>query len=120
HHIGGDQNDDFVEAVLRADRLRHHFAKPPQKHARTAERATHWLVPQEPWFLIAVAPRRSQAKCWAGRPSLRAKAVPAKAVKRPRKRFNPLCSAVLAALNAGRVRRVGELWKFCPGLGRCP
>ena len=41
HHVGGDQHDDLVEAVLRADRLRHHFAKPAQQHARTAERATH-------------------------------------------------------------------------------
>ena len=42
HHVGGDQHHDLVEAVLRADRLRHHLAKPAQQHARTAERATHW------------------------------------------------------------------------------
>ena len=41
HHVGGDQHHDLVEAFLRADRLRHHFAKPAQQHARTAERATH-------------------------------------------------------------------------------
>ena len=28
HHIGGNQDHDLVQAVLRADRLRHHFAKP--------------------------------------------------------------------------------------------
>ena len=29
------------KAFLRADRLRHNFAKPAQQHARTAERAAH-------------------------------------------------------------------------------
>ena len=41
NHIGGDQHHDLVKAFLRADRLRHDFAKPAQQHARTAERATH-------------------------------------------------------------------------------
>ena len=41
HHVGGDQHDDLVEAVLRADRLRHHFAKPAQQYARTSQRAAH-------------------------------------------------------------------------------
>jgi hypothetical protein len=41
HHVGGDQHHDLVEAILRADRLRHDFAKPSQQHARAAERATH-------------------------------------------------------------------------------
>ena len=41
HHVGGDQHHDLVQAFLRADRLRHHLAKPAQQHARTAERATH-------------------------------------------------------------------------------
>ena len=45
HHVGGDQDDNLVEAVLRADRLRHHLAEPAQQHARTAERATHRIVP---------------------------------------------------------------------------
>ena len=27
-HVGGDQHHDLVKAFLRADRLRHHFAKP--------------------------------------------------------------------------------------------
>ena len=40
HHVGGDQDDDLVEALLRADRLRHHLAEPAQQHAGTAERAT--------------------------------------------------------------------------------
>ncbi len=44
HHVGGDQHHDLVEAFLRADRLRHHFAKPAQQHARTAERATHGVI----------------------------------------------------------------------------
>ena len=44
HHVGGDQHHDLVEAFLRADRLRHHFAKPSQQHARTAERATHGVI----------------------------------------------------------------------------
>ncbi len=41
HHVGGDQHHDLVQAILRADRLRHHLAKPAQQHAWTAERATH-------------------------------------------------------------------------------
>ena len=54
HHVGGDQHHDLVEAILRADRLRHHFAKPTQQHARTAERATHGVI------LGAGRDRRSQ------------------------------------------------------------
>ena len=46
HHVGGDQHHDLVEAFLRADRLRHHLAKPAQQHARTAERATHGVIPR--------------------------------------------------------------------------
>ena len=45
HHVGGDQHDDLVQAFLRADRFRHHFAEPAQQHARTAKRATHRLSP---------------------------------------------------------------------------
>ncbi len=41
NHVGGDQHHNLVQAFLRADRLRHHFAKPAQQHARTAERASH-------------------------------------------------------------------------------
>ena len=41
NHVCGDQHHDLVKALLRADRLRHHFAKSAQQHARTAERATH-------------------------------------------------------------------------------
>ncbi len=44
NHVGGDQDDDLVEAFLRADRLRHDLAKPAQQHARTAERATHDVI----------------------------------------------------------------------------
>ena len=44
HHVGGDQHHDLVQAFLRADRLRHHLAKPAQQHARTAERATHDVI----------------------------------------------------------------------------
>ena len=46
HHIGGDQHHDLVQALLRADLLRHHLAKPAQQHARTAERATHDVIPR--------------------------------------------------------------------------
>ena len=46
HHVGGDQHHDLVEALLRADRLRHHLAEPAQQHARTAERATHDVIPR--------------------------------------------------------------------------
>ena len=35
NHVGGDQHHDLIKAFLRADRLRHHFAKPTQQHART-------------------------------------------------------------------------------------
>ena len=41
HHVGGDQHHDLVEAVLRADRLRHDFAKPAQQYARSSQRAAH-------------------------------------------------------------------------------
>src|SRR6516165_3385035 len=41
NHVGGDQHHDLVKALLRADRLRHDFAKPTQQHARTTKRATH-------------------------------------------------------------------------------
>ena len=44
HHVGGDQDDDLVEAFLRADRLRHDLAKPAQQYARTTERATHDVI----------------------------------------------------------------------------
>ena len=46
HHIGGDQHHDLVQALLRADLLRHNLAKPAQQHARTAERATHDVIPR--------------------------------------------------------------------------
>ena len=46
HHVGGDQHHDLVQAFLRADLLRHHLAKPAQQHARTAERATHDVIPR--------------------------------------------------------------------------
>ena len=56
HHVGGDQHHDLVEAFLRADRLRHHFAKPAQQHARTAERATHDVIPRA--YQAGIPPRR--------------------------------------------------------------
>ncbi len=43
HHVGSDQHHDLVEAVLRADRLRHDLAKPAQQYARTSQRAAHGL-----------------------------------------------------------------------------
>ena len=46
HHVGSDQHHDLVQALLRADLLRHHLAKPAQQHARTAERATHDVIPR--------------------------------------------------------------------------
>ena len=60
NHVGGDQHHDLVEAFLRADRFRHHFAEPAQQHAWTAERTTHRFV------LRAVEARRSAP----GRPCL--------------------------------------------------
>ena len=45
HHVGGDQHHDPVEAILRADRLRHDLAKPAQQHARTTARTSHDEVP---------------------------------------------------------------------------
>src|SRR5215472_11787243 len=45
NHVGGDQHHDLVKALLRADRLRHDFAKPTQQHARTTKRATHGVGP---------------------------------------------------------------------------
>ncbi len=43
HHVGGDQDDDLVEALLRADRLRHDLAEAAQKDARTAVSGWHGL-----------------------------------------------------------------------------
>jgi hypothetical protein len=40
-HVRGDQNDDLVEPLLRADRLRHHLAETAQQHARPAEGGPH-------------------------------------------------------------------------------
>ena len=41
HHVGGDQHDDAVEALLGADRLRHDLAQAAQEHARAAVREGH-------------------------------------------------------------------------------
>src|SRR5262249_54967725 len=46
HHVGGNQHHDLVQAFLRADRLRHHLAKPAQHRAWPAERATHEVIPR--------------------------------------------------------------------------
>ena len=62
HHVGGDQHHDLVEAFLRADRLRHHLAKPAQQHARTAERATHDVIPRTADAAGAPCPRRDQSQ----------------------------------------------------------
>ena len=43
-HVRGDQDDDLVEPVLRADRLRHDFAEPSQQHARAAHCASHGSI----------------------------------------------------------------------------
>ena len=58
HHVGGDQHHDLVQAFLRADLLRHHLAKPAQQHARTAERATHDVIPRTADAAGATCPRR--------------------------------------------------------------
>ena len=50
NHVGGDQHHDLVKAFLRADRLRHDFAKPAQQHARTAERASHGVRSPRAWL----------------------------------------------------------------------
>ena len=39
HHVGGDEDDDAVEARLSGDGLRHDLAKPPQQQTRSARRA---------------------------------------------------------------------------------
>jgi len=44
-HVRGDQHDGLVEPLLRRNRLRHDFAEPFQKQARTADRATHHVPP---------------------------------------------------------------------------
>ncbi len=41
HHVGGDQDDDAVEARLGAHRLRHDLAEAAQEDARTAGSASH-------------------------------------------------------------------------------
>ncbi len=39
HHVGGDEDDDAVEARLCGDGLRHDLAEPPQQQTGTARRA---------------------------------------------------------------------------------
>ena len=39
HHVGGDEDDDAVQARLSGDGLRHDFAEPPQQKTRSARRA---------------------------------------------------------------------------------
>ena len=38
-HVGGDQDDDAVQARLSRDRLRHDFAEPPKQKSGSARRA---------------------------------------------------------------------------------
>ena len=45
NHIGGNDSHNLVEARLRIDRFRHHFAEPTQQESRTAERGSHGLFP---------------------------------------------------------------------------
>ncbi len=61
HHVGGDQHHDLVQAFLRADLLRHHLAKPAQQHARTAERATHDVIPRTADAAGATCPAATQS-----------------------------------------------------------
>jgi len=56
NHVGGDQHHDLVKAFLRADRLRHDFAKPTQQHARTTKRATHGVRSLGPGYDRSVSP----------------------------------------------------------------
>ena len=39
HHVGGDEDDDAIQARLGGDGLRHHLAEPPQQQTRSARRA---------------------------------------------------------------------------------
>ena len=43
HHVGGDENHDLVETILRSDRLRHDLAEAAQQKARTAGSTWHEL-----------------------------------------------------------------------------
>ena len=51
HHIRGDENDDLIEPVLRADRLGHDFAQPPQQLTRPSRHGAHHLVLVRPFGL---------------------------------------------------------------------
>ena len=62
HHVGGNQHHDLVQAILRADRLRHHLAKPAQQHARTAECATHDVILGSAHPAEGVSPRLDQVR----------------------------------------------------------
>ncbi len=62
HHVGGDQHHDLVQAFLRADLLRHHFAEPAQQHARTAECATHDVILGSAHPAEGVSPRLDQVR----------------------------------------------------------
>ena len=62
HHVGGDQHHDLVQAFLRADLLRHDLAEPAQQHARTAERATHDVIPRTVDVAGTTRPRRYAIK----------------------------------------------------------
>src|SRR5262249_60832716 len=44
--VRAHHHTDPAHAPLRATLLRHHLAKPAQQHARTAERATHDVIPR--------------------------------------------------------------------------
>ena len=44
HHVGGDEDDDAVEARLSCDGLRHDLAKPPQQQTGSARRAHPRIV----------------------------------------------------------------------------
>src|SRR3569832_640677 len=49
HHVGGDQHYDLVQPLLRADLLRHGFAKPSQQDAGASRRASHCHKSSPTW-----------------------------------------------------------------------
>ena len=45
HHVRGDEDDDLVQPILRADLLGHDLAQPPQQLPRTARRCRAYGLP---------------------------------------------------------------------------
>jgi hypothetical protein len=68
-HVRRDEDDDPVEALLRADRLRHGFAEPAQQQARASGRSGHRVVnpgrPAQPRLVSRWAGADGNGQAWS-------------------------------------------------------